>query len=207
MKHEKEQNTMITSRFVKKIFWTFLGTLLCLFVVSEVLPIAQVLASEKDYNRLLVLGDPHLPGENITGKVNMVKEINSWNDVNGVVVMGDVCEDLGTREEYDSARQFFSKMQKPVWFIAGNHDYFYADYKSPKGTRIKGSLGSREAKLRLFKETFGLPSVYYSKKVGNYLLVFLSPDSLYSDNLTWISDAQLNWLQSELAGNKGLLDD
>jgi 3',5'-cyclic-AMP phosphodiesterase len=202
--NEEEQYAMITFQFFKKYFWTFLGILLCLFIVSEVLPIAPALASERNYQRLVILGDPHLPGEYLNGKENTVKDINSWNDVESVVVLGDICEDLGTREEYDSAKQFFSKMQKPVWAINGNHDYIYEDYKSPKGTRIKGSLGSREAKLKLFKETFALPNVYYSKKVGNYLLVFLSADSLYSDNLTWMSDAQLNWLQSELTANKGL---
>lgn len=195
---------MITSSFFKKILRTFLVIPVCLFLVSEVWPIAHAMAGEKNYHRLIVLGDPHLPGENFTAKENVIKEINSWNDVDMVVVMGDLCEELGAPEEYDSAKQFFSKLQKPVWFIAGNHDYLYEDYKSPKGTKIKGSSGSREAKLRRFKEKFALSSVYYSRKVGNYLLVFLSPDSLHSKNLTSISDTQLDWLQSELDGNKGV---
>jgi hypothetical protein len=80
---------MITSSFFKKTLWTFLVIPVCLLLVSEVWPIAHAMAGEKNYHRLIVLGDPHLPGGNFTAKENVIKEINLWNDVDMVVVMGN----------------------------------------------------------------------------------------------------------------------
>jgi len=185
-----------------KNYLLLISLLLLMSVFAIHLSFAKALASDKEYQRIVIIGDPHLPGENITGKENLVKDINSWSDVDVVVAIGDICEDTGSRDEYSYAKQFFSKVVKPVSFIVGNHDYIYADLKSSRGKRIKGSPGTREAALQLFKQTFGLPSVYYSKKVGKYLLVFLSPDDLQSNYLTMISDTQLSWLQKELSGNR-----
>jgi 3',5'-cyclic-AMP phosphodiesterase len=49
---------------------------------------------------------------------------------------------------------------------------------------------------------FGLPEVYYSKRMGDHLLIFLSPDHLKSENLTELSDRELAWLRSELEQNQ-----
>jgi hypothetical protein len=65
---------------------------------------------------------------------------------------------------------------------------------------VRAEAASRETKLRKFRETFGLPSIYYSKKAGGYLLVFLSPEG--SDHLAEMSDQQIGWLRAELEKNK-----
>ena len=193
---------MLHLRIFNKSLWLFLSIFFSLSASVSKLPIAQASAYEKDYHRLVMIGDPHLPGESISAKEDVVKDINSWNDVDRVVVLGDICSELGTSDEYAYAKQFFSKVQKTIYFITGNHDYIYEDQKSLKGSKVKGSSASRKAKLQLFKETFGLSGVYYSKKVGNYLLVFLSPDDLSSDYLAKMSNSQFDWLRSELAGNR-----
>ncbi len=134
----------------------------------------------------------------------MIKSINSWDDVEGVIVLGDICFQRGTPEEYAFAKGFFSRLRKPVYFINGNHEYFYNDLPDLKGKITKASPETQAKKLKLFKETFDLPELYYTRKVGDYILVFLAVDELGSPHLTQISQLQLDWLQSELKRNKKL---
>ncbi len=117
-----------------------------------------------------------------------------------VIAVGDICEDLGTDNEYEAAKKFFDKMDKPLFPIAGNHDYLYSSFLSPQGKRVRADAASMQKKLNKFRETFGLPSISYSKMAGSYLLVFLSPDG--SDHLSEMSDQQIGWLRAELEKNK-----
>lgn len=148
-------------------------------------------------HHLVILGDPHLPGRDIEKKEKVLEKINSWEDVEMVVSVGDICADLGTDYEYQAAQQFFKKLHAPLFPIAGNHDYFYAD---EKGQLIAGTTALQEAKLRKFRQTFELKSYCYSRYVGDYLLVFLSADS--SNFLSGMSGQQLAWLRTELGNNK-----
>jgi len=159
---------------------------------------SQAFASDDQAQHVVVLGDPHLPGKHLPAKTAVLGTINGWDDVDRVVVMGDICEDRGTADEYAFAKQFFARLSKPVHFLVGNHDYIYEDTTNANGGRIRGSPESRTAKLRRFKETFGLDEVYSSRRAGNYWLVFLSTDHLLSPHLTQISDRQLDWLRAEL---------
>ncbi len=149
------------------------------------------------YHHLVILGDPHLPGRDIENKEKVLETINSWDDVEMVVSVGDICADLGTGDEYQVAKTFFKKLHAPFFPIAGNHDYFYAD---EKGQLIAGTPTLQEAKLHKFIETFDLKSYYYSKYVGQYLLIFLSAD--HAGYLAGMSGPQLAWLRTELANNK-----
>jgi len=155
-------------------------------------------ASGDPVHHLVVLGDPHLPGRHLPAKQAVLRTINGWADVERVVVLGDICEDRGTAEEYAFARQFFAALTAPTHFLAGNHDYIYEDGTTARGGRIRGGPDSRAAKLRRFRKAFGLDEVYSSRRVGNYLLVFLSTDHLLSPHLAQISNRQLNWLRHEL---------
>lgn len=161
--------------------------------------IARSDAIDKPYHHLVVLGDPHLPGKNIEAKEHVIQNINSWDDVNMVIAVGDICEDRGTVEEYTSVRKFFDKLNKPLYPIVGNHDYIYEDILGSKGNHIRAGSFSIEAKLRRFTETFSLPSIYYDKKVGSYLLILLSTDQ--TDHLAMISEKQMEWLSTELTDN------
>jgi hypothetical protein len=111
---------MVKLTSVNKIFFLLLGILSLLGVAAIDFPTVHAFASEKGYQRVVILGDPHLPGNNIVGKKGTLKDINAWSDVDMVAVVGDVCEDLGTRDEYAYAKEFFGGTQKPLSFIVGN---------------------------------------------------------------------------------------
>ncbi|MFZ2447206.1 MAG: metallophosphoesterase [Syntrophobacteraceae bacterium] len=151
-------------------------------------------------HHIVVLGDPHLPGKHLELKEKVIQTVNSWTGVEMVVAVGDICEDRGTNEEYAAAKEFFRKLGKPFYPVPGNHDFIYEDALSSKEKRRKGPPAVRDAKLRKFRETFGLSSLPYSRQVGGYLLVFLSPDQ--SSHLTEMSDKQIEWLSRELDKNR-----
>ena len=96
--------------------------------------------------------------------------------------------------------------------MAGNHDYIYYDInpfnpneKIAKGKHVVAASGTaRRAKIQRFKESFSLPEIFYTKRVGPYQLVFLSTDHLYVSYRTAISDTQMDWLAAELGKNRGV---
>ncbi len=167
-------------------------------------------AAEKGYYRVVVLADPHLPykafkqaddkklAQLTAAKDRLVEDINAWPDVDEVVVVGDVTGDVGSAAEYAYAAGYFARFAKPVRPVTGNHDYIYADEPGPDGRYVKGDAASRRAKLERFKAAFGLPELYYTQTVGDYLLVFLAVDSLDSPHLAQMSDGQVAWLRAEL---------
>jgi 3',5'-cyclic AMP phosphodiesterase CpdA len=173
-----------------------------------ILPAAWALAamaaacSGRDYVRIVVVADPHLSVSSDTLKQRMRADINSWPDADILVVPGDICATIGTPEEYAAAKKFLGGFTMPAYLTAGNHEYIYGPI-SPQGRLTRGSPQQRRAKLKLYKKTFGTP-LYYSRREGGYLLVFLSADSLEGGVLTEISDAQLRWLAAELAANSGV---
>ncbi|WP_346354031.1 metallophosphoesterase family protein [Azotosporobacter soli] len=195
------------------------GAILFLFVwgllalVSS--PCVAALPSVQDYQRIVVLGDPHYPTrpqntdaalslELVEAKQNAVDEINSWDDVALVVVVGDIVAAQGTEEEYAEARGFIERIKKPVAVIPGNHDLIYRDEPNVKGKLQRAAAKEREMKVERFKTAYGLEEVYYSKKVGDYLLLFLAPDRADSKYLCEISEEQLAWLKKTLAENAAL---
>ncbi len=161
---------------------------------------ATLEAGGKEVHHLVVLGDPHLPGPNLDRKEAVLKTINAWDDVDMVIAVGDICEEYGTDVEYAAAANFFTKLHKPLLPVAGNHDYIFATPAWPGGGYNTGSRTMQEAKLQMFRTTFGLSSLYYTKKIGNYFLVFLSTD--HESFATGLSEPQLAWLRSQLAHHR-----
>lgn len=159
-------------------------------------------AQKRDYYRIVVLSDLHLPGRNVGNKLLARDMINSWEDVDYVVLLGDIVADVGDQQEYAYARDFVSKFEKPLCPVVGNHDYIYLDVKNKQGGRERGAYDDRQKKLDVFKKTFGLESLYYSIELDPYLLVFLSCDELYSSYLTRLSAEQIKWLEAELEDHK-----
>ena len=168
------------------------------------------------YSRIVLLADAHLPVRAAmvadvekqrrieAAKEKVLQDINSWEDVAQVAVLGDITADRGTTEEYTLAAQYFAKLQKPICPIGGNHDYIYADALSDMGKRLRATAEERQEKLGRFKAAFHLPEVYYSQKEAGYLLLFLSPDSLDGKYLTELSPRQLTWLRQQLEANPRL---
>jgi 3',5'-cyclic-AMP phosphodiesterase len=159
-------------------------------------------AQEKAYYGVALIGDPHLPGKDLPAKISALRTIDGWPDIDRVVVLGDICKESGTSEEYAAAKTFFDRLRKPTRFVAGNHDYIYSDEKNTLGMRVKALRDFRRVKLERFVETFGLSGVYDLERLGGYLMIYLSTDDLESAHLTQISDSQLDWLQKRLTENK-----
>jgi len=169
---------------------------------GEIKLVSQPEPKEKNYHRIAVLSDLHLPGKNVIMKEQAIQTINSWSDVDMVVATGDICEEHGTIEEYAYAKEFLSQLKKPFYPIVGNHEYLYED--NIPGNHVKASHAIRKKKLLRFKETFSLQEVFYSKRVGHYHLIFLSVDDLNSDNACEMSGKEIDWWQSELKKNKNV---
>jgi 3',5'-cyclic-AMP phosphodiesterase len=181
-------------------FWLMTSRIfaVCLIVFS-LNAITPGRVSAATVHHLVVLGDPHLPGQDITKKEQAIEKINSWKDVEMVVAVGDICAQYGTDTEYQTAKTFFGKLRAPFFPLAGNHDYFYANPTGSDGRLIEGSPTTKEKKLSKFRQIFGLSKYYYSRRLGDYLLVFLSAD--HPDFMAGMSERQLSWLRTELAEN------
>lgn len=156
--------------------------------------------TERTYHHLVIFGDPHLPGKHLAQKEQMRKTVNGWRDVDLVIAVGDICDEYGTPEEYRAARSFFARLNHPIAAVAGNHDYLYETPSWPGGGGYKPATRTvQEAKLAFFRQTFHLPKYYFSKQIGDYLLIFLSTD--HESFNTGIGEEQMAWLRDELARN------
>lgn len=164
--------------------------------------------ADRDYYRIVILSDIHLPGNILPAKETALQTIASWGDVDRVVVIGDIVATGGSADQLTFAKQFLSRVSKPLSVVGGNHDYIYPDtyqISEETGHHLKErSPEARKGKLKRFRETWGLRELFYSEKMGNYLLVFLSPDDLVSNHYTQMSDRQLAWLDAELTRNSEL---
>ncbi len=150
---------------------------------------------------IALIGDPHLPGNHLPAKEALIRTINGWDGIDRVVVLGDICNESGTVAEYAFAKAFFAKLHQPLRFVTGNHDYLYEDGANVSGRKAKAGPDVRASKLKRFAETFGMNEVYSHERLGNYLLIYLSPDDLFTQHLTQFSDRQLAWLQTVLEAN------
>jgi 3',5'-cyclic-AMP phosphodiesterase len=164
-------------------------------------------SSQKEYYQIVVLSDTHIPGNIFAHKEKALATINSWPDVDLVAVTGDIVSKGGDATEYAAAQRFFANLGKPKAMVGGNHDYIYPDsYPVNKATghhEKESSPELRRQKLERFKQTWGLQEIFYSKRAANYLLVFLTPDDLVTNNYSQMTDRQLDWLRGELQKNKG----
>jgi predicted MPP superfamily phosphohydrolase len=156
----------------------------------------------RSYYQIVVMSDLHLPGKALPLKERARENINSWPDVDLVVILGDFCRDTGTAEEYSDAKQYISKLTKPYAIVIGNHEYLYDDARNSQGNLTKAQPTIRKEKLDRAMSVFNMSELYYSKQVGQYKLLLLSTDSLYSDRNTALSDKQVEWFQAELAKAK-----
>ncbi len=145
---------------------------------------------------IVLLGDPHLPGKALEKKERVLETLNQWSDVEMVVALGDLCSQTGTKEEYESVKNYFSKLKHPLYPISGNHDFIYEDALDENKKLKHASLEIQMQKLETFKETLNLPSLYYSLEKEPYLLIFLSADS--PKHLAQLSKEQLKWFENLL---------
>lgn len=187
--------------FLKTIFSVLLAFL---WIFCPGLQITGTTAAERPFG-IALLGDPHLPGKELHAKENLLQTVNGWGDIDRVVVLGDICKETGTASEYAAAKEFFSRLQKPLRLVAGNHDYIFEDETNNAGRKVKAGPTARRLKLARFAETFRLKEIYGSEQVGNYLLVYLSTDDLESGHLAKLSEEQVAWLAALLARYRNLM--
>lgn len=190
--------------------WKRIGSIVLFLIL-----IASLARVEPQYFRIVVLGDPHLPysterftdpvkeDQAIAAKIKVRDDINGWDDVSLVAVVGDLVAETGTEEEYKIVRSYFEYLSKPLAPVTGNHDFRYEDHRNAAGRLIRGDAESRRLKMQRFRDTFGLASLSYTKEKGPYLLVFLSAE-MESDSsyLLQYSGKQLQWLRGELEKHK-----
>jgi len=152
----------------------------------------------REYQHVVILGDPHLPGKHLAAKEQVCDKINGCRDVDLVVAVRDICELYGTPAEYAAARSFFDHLNHPLALVAGNHDYLYATPARPEaGGYYSASPEERAGKLARFRQTFRLPALSFSRMVGGYLFLFVSADD--DHYMAGISNPQIDWLRTELA--------
>jgi 3',5'-cyclic-AMP phosphodiesterase len=156
---------------------------------------------ERPYG-IAILGDPHLPGKNLPAKEDLIRTIDRWDDIDRVVVLGDICSQTGTAGEYAFAKEFFGRLHKPLRFVTGNHDYIYEDETDSQDRKVKASPATRARKLARFADTFGMKEVYARERLGKYLLITLSTDDLQTSYLARFSERQLAWLHAVLGENR-----
>jgi 3',5'-cyclic-AMP phosphodiesterase len=180
-----------------------LSILLVFFwIVSPGLADSAAAPGEQRPYGIALIGDPHLPGKNLPSKEKVIRTINGWTDIDRVVVLGDICKETGTTGEYAIAKKFFDGLQKPLRLVAGNHDIIYEDDANMEGRKVRASAATRRKKLARFAETFRMKELYSAERLGNYLLVYLSPDDLETDLLVKLSEERVAWLGRELAGHR-----
>jgi len=170
-------------------------------------------AVSPSYQRLVILSDLHYPTKTsmlrhpaqarrqIENKWQAVSTVNSWDDVNLVVFTGDFVPEIPDYKTLLNAKEVVKAVKKPVAVIAGNHDFYYAD-KLEHGKKHRASFAEEESYLKRFRQTFDLSSLYYTKDLGKYLLVFLSPEATAQNLFSKMSPLQMHWLDATLKANK-----
>ncbi len=157
-------------------------------------------------HHIVVLSDIHLPGNNLQAKDAASQTIASWTDVDLVAVIGDLLSGGGTADNLSFARRFLGRFGKRLRVTSGNHDYMYPDsypVDNATGHHLKEtSTANRFEKLERFRQAWGLEELFYGERLGGYLLLFLSADSLDSNNYTQLSTRQLAWFERQLEQNR-----
>lgn len=170
----------------------------------------------KDYQRVVVLSNVHygsketsnkaLRAQKMANKVKAVQDINSWKDVDLCVFTGDMVQLAGSKEEYKLARQLTDKVTQPKTFLAGNHEVVYSEMPAVKGKLQPADPYERMTHLKSYQENYG--PLYSAKTMGNYLLLFLSPDEIDGHIIhnkpyaVELSQAELTWLKAQLKANR-----
>lgn len=188
----------MTRAIIRRWLWILIVALTATLQACGPPPCKEI--ADRTYKRLVILGDPHLPGRHLAAKEQVRMTINTWPDVDLVVAVGDICDEYGTDAEYGSARAFFAKLHKPLAVVTGNHDYIYETPPWPGGGYNLASRAVQEQKLLTFRRTFHLPALYSSRMLDRYFLILLSTD--HEQHTAGISEEQLTWLRSQLKANR-----
>ncbi len=119
------------------------------------------------------------------------------NALDALVISGDFTNN-GKREQYKKIEQSFAKYTpaKNILFSIGNHDAWARDAEN-EDERI---ASAKALFIEYNKSIAGrdVENVYYTQVINGYTFIVLGSEGSENDDPV-ITDAQLNWLDSELA--------
>ncbi|HEY9069496.1 MAG TPA: metallophosphoesterase [Candidatus Ozemobacteraceae bacterium] len=150
---------------------------------------------------IAVASDLHVRDANLKANRRLVEAVNRLPQVSFVAITGDLCDKIGTEEEYQRLEKLLAGFEDPLLAVPGNHDFMYRDYFNKNGDKIRGTPEGKRAKLERFCKALKLKSVRYARKMGGHLLVFLPTDELDSKPLTELSEATMKFFRETLAAN------
>ncbi len=113
---------------------------------------------------------------------------------------GRCLRDRRQRGRVRGGARLFRGHAHPHVAIAGNHDYYFRDMADTEGHYRISPPDEQAVKLERFRRTFNLRRLYSSRRLGGYLLVFLSTD--HPKFGTGIGPEQQVWLRRLLARNR-----
>jgi len=166
---------------------------------------AHVKSGETDSQpcTLAVMADLHAKPESLPILQKAVARVNSLKDIFALAIVGDLCSQLGTNAEYEVLRRGLKDLSVPAYAVPGNHDVLYKD-NLVNGEKKRGTPAEKKYKHGLFKKTLNLKSLYYAKKAGGHLLVFLPNDSLSAIPCVLPSDDAFEFLRKTLRENRDI---
>ncbi len=141
--------------------------------------------------------DPAERRERMARKRAAAAEISSWSDADLCVFTGDMVEKYATPAEYAMARDFALSIRRPKAFVAGNHEVVYSEIPGHGGIERRAGPVERLMHLRRLEKLFG--PLYYTRRLGGYLLVFLAPDTT---DAAWVPDGDEEPYAGELSGRE-----
>ena len=187
-------------------------TILCFFLSLSCLALAGCglppAPAGKEYERVVVISDLHYPSKTrdnpkrqaiMDNKAKAREDINSWQDVDLKVFTGDMVEMYGSMNQMEEAKQFIDGFAGEKAYLAGNHELFYKE-ELKGGKPVMADPALRKAHEDNYRKVFG--PLHSKKTLGQYLLVFLSPEDTESRFPVAMAKEEMDWLRQTLKENQ-----
>ncbi|WP_416177301.1 metallophosphoesterase family protein [Dialister sp.] len=165
-------------------------------------------SSQKDYERIVVVSDLHYPTKAVKedkrqaildNKEKARQDINSWKDVDLTVFTGDMVAQYGSMDQMKEAKNFIDGFSGDKAYIAGNHELFYKE-ELKNGKPVMADPALRAAHEENYQKVFG--PLHSTKEMGQYFLIFLSPEDTKGKYPVEMSKEELDWLTKTLKENQ-----
>ncbi len=185
--------------FVKSVV-SILMSVLCFFFSPVFGDFAADFSPQKDDCKLnfAVISDIHMTDETARRDIlalGLLDMQQADTPLDALVMSGDMTE-RASRVQYDMLESAFSMYTpaKNIIMAVGNHDTWCSDVEDEFEFEESKKLFIEYNKKIADRE---LDNVYYSTSVNGYTFIMMSSEYNHTD--AYISDAQLEWLDAELA--------
>ena len=177
------QKTIMTKR-------VFLTVFIIVSLMMSITGVSTVNAADTSFKfSFMAISDTHVT----SGSTNLTYALQDavQNNCSAVCVVGDLTNVNGQAAEYDAFMNIMnSNPHPPAYYVVGNHDMWHYP-------------GGYAAASSMFLTKTGMPGMHYDKWINNYHFIFLATDACDNDD-AYLSDAQLQWLDSTLAVNASI---